>query len=90
MGRNTGWLAASSVIASLNDDIAPQLIYLPEVPFETEKFINDVKRAFSTNRKLTIVTSEGIKYGSGEFVQDTVDKASDCFGHKIMEVQGFI
>jgi ATP-dependent phosphofructokinase / diphosphate-dependent phosphofructokinase len=84
MGRNTGWLAASSVIASLNDDIAPQLIYLPEVPFETEKFINDVKRAFSTNRKLTIVTSEGIKYGSGEFVQDTVDKASDCFGHKIM------
>ena len=84
MGRNTGWLAASSVLAALNDNIAPQFIYLPELPFETEKFISDVKKAFKTNRKLTIVASEGLKYSSGNFVQDIIESTADCFGHKSM------
>jgi len=37
MGRNAGWLAASTVLARRRDDDAPHLIYLPEVPFLKEK-----------------------------------------------------
>lgn len=44
MGRNAGWLTAASVLARDKDGDAPHLIYLPEIPFDEEKFLEDVKR----------------------------------------------
>ncbi|MCF0120526.1 MAG: diphosphate--fructose-6-phosphate 1-phosphotransferase, partial [Oscillospiraceae bacterium] len=41
MGRHAGWLAGSAVLASVSD-AAPDLIYLPEVDFDTESFVSDV------------------------------------------------
>ena len=42
MGRDTGWLAASACTATINGKSIVDFIYLPEVPFNMEKFVKDV------------------------------------------------
>ena len=43
MGRNAGWIAASSGLARRSGQDAPHLIYMPEVAFVREQFVADVK-----------------------------------------------
>ena len=40
MGRNAGWLTASAAPAA-NAGFGPDLIYLPELPFDMDKFIEE-------------------------------------------------
>lgn len=83
MGRDTGWLAAST---SLLSDIVPnmnQLIYLPEVPFSKLKFIEDVRKALKLNNKLLIITAEGLRNNEGVYVNSEDNCYNiDAFGHK--------
>ena len=44
MGRHAGWLTAASVLARKFENDNPVLIYLPESAFNTDTFIEDVKR----------------------------------------------
>ena len=82
MGRNAGWLAASSVLAAENG-LGPDLVYLPESPFSVEKFIADVKAVCAKKRgQCLIVVSEGIRDEHGRLINDVYAKSSsDCFGH---------
>lgn len=43
MGRNAGWLTGATALAKTEDCDGPDLIYLPEVPFDTERFLKKVK-----------------------------------------------
>lgn len=81
MGRNAGWLTASAALAGLDGNGA-DLIYLPEVPFSMEKFINDVKAVCAKNsNKCIAVVSEGIKFADGKYVSEATTSATDKFGH---------
>ncbi|WP_032120969.1 6-phosphofructokinase [Clostridium amazonitimonense] len=83
MGRDTGWIAGSTGILK---ELVPginQLIYLPELSFEKERFIKDVKESLKKNNKLLIVTSEGLKGSNGEYINvDDNCYEVDSFGHK--------
>lgn len=83
MGRDTGWLAAST---SLLSNIVPnmnQLIYLPEVAFSKLKFIEDVRKAIKLNNKLLIITAEGLRNNDGAYVNSDDNCYNiDAFGHK--------
>ncbi|HHX81129.1 MAG TPA: diphosphate--fructose-6-phosphate 1-phosphotransferase [Acholeplasmataceae bacterium] len=65
MGRNTGWLAAASALARRKESDAPHLIYLPERPFNQQKFLKDVKNLFDKYGGVVVVASEGLKYADG-------------------------
>ncbi len=82
MGRDAGWLTAAASLAKINGR-APQLIYLPEVAFDVEKFIADVKRELEKNPAVMVCVSEGIKLGDGRYVFEAgsslVEK--DVFGN---------
>jgi len=81
MGRNAGWLTASAALAGLDGNGA-DLIYLPEVPFSMEKFINDIKAVCAkNNNKCIAVVSEGIKFANGKYVSEAKTSATDKFGH---------
>ena len=45
MGRDAGWLTAASALARNEYNTAPQFIYLPEVNFDKDKFVADIKEA---------------------------------------------
>lgn len=81
MGRNAGWLTASSALASLVGH-GPDLIYLPEVPFSPEKFREDVISIHKEKGNVIICTSEGLKDANGRYIAQLETVASnDAFGH---------
>ncbi len=85
MGRDAGWLAASSCILKANDENAPHLIYLPETPFSIERFMEDVRRMLVEHKAVVIAVSEGLKLSGGEYAaEDFQSGANDGFGHKYL------
>ncbi len=83
MGRDTGWLTASAALLRRNYEIAPHLIYLPEVPFSVEKFLKDVREAQEKYYAVVIAVSEGITLDPAE-IDDFQSGKSDNFGHKYL------
>jgi len=65
MGRHAGFLTAASALALKYVDDGPHLIYLPERPFATERFLADVDRVYSQYGECTIAVSEGITDADG-------------------------
>ena len=79
MGRHAGWLTAASYVATHNGS-GPDLIYLPEIPFETEKFLADVKRIYTEKKRCVIAVSEGIVDPEGTYI-GLAAQTQDSFGH---------
>lgn len=71
MGRNAGWLAAASGALKNSEQDGPHLIYLPEVPFEIEQFLTDVKETVDKFGMATIVVSEGVSPVGASQVEKT-------------------
>ena len=61
MGRNAGWLTASSALARTEDCTGPDLIYLPETPFSYDKFVSDILEVKKHKSSAIIALSEGIR-----------------------------
>lgn len=80
MGRHAGWLAASAALAT-EFGSGPDLIYLPEVNFNMDKFMADVQRVYNKTGKCFVAVSEGIHYADGSFVSEAKTSATDGFGH---------
>ncbi|MFA6489683.1 MAG: diphosphate--fructose-6-phosphate 1-phosphotransferase [Candidatus Micrarchaeia archaeon] len=60
MGKDAGFLAASSSLASFTGMQGPDKIYLPEVRFNMDGFLTDVEKSVSSDHSAVIVVSEGI------------------------------
>ena len=89
MGRHAGWLTAASVLARKFEGDNPVLIYLPEVAFDTDAFIEKVKEKLQTTSNLVVCISEGINDGNGTFVCELAsDVGVDNFGHKMLTGSG--
>lgn len=80
MGRHAGWLAASAALATYFGS-GPDLIYLPEVDFDMDKFTNDVLELCKQKGQVFVAVSEGIHYADGSFVSEGKVSATDGFGH---------
>ncbi|MBQ9859822.1 MAG: 6-phosphofructokinase [Clostridia bacterium] len=85
MGRDTGWLTASAALPHLFGEAAPHLVYLPEVAFSAEQFIEDVKRVQKQSRTVIVAVSEGVEVESLSAYQSG---KVDNFGHKYLSGVG--
>ena len=65
-GRNAGWITAASALADKEGRYAPDLIYLPEVPFSEERFLEDVRKKLKTKKGIVVVVSEGLSDKEGK------------------------
>jgi 6-phosphofructokinase 1 len=65
IGRDAGWLAASTALAKKNEDDAPHLIYAPEFKFSREKYLKDVDSCIKKYGWVSVVCGEGLKYEDG-------------------------
>ena len=80
MGRHAGWLTAAAALAGVVG-CAPDLIYVPEVDFDMDKFLADVTSIYEKNGNCIVAVSEGIHYADGSFVSEAKTSATDGFGH---------
>ena len=87
MGRDAGWLTAASALARNGYNTAPHLIYLPEVPFDKEDFLLDVKRMLFERNNVIVAVSEGIRDASGNYISAS-ESSVDTFGHSQLSGAG--
>ena len=80
MGRHAGWLAGAAALATAYG-AGPDLVYLPEVDFDMDQFLADVKRIYDEKGNCLVAVSEGIHYADGSFVAEAKTSATDGFGH---------
>lgn len=82
MGRNAGWLTAAAALARDENLRAPHLVYLPEVVFDEERFLDDVRAAQKTfGTGIVVAVSEGIRDADGHPVAES--GLVDGFGHRV-------
>lgn len=78
MGRDAGWLAASACLSGIVD-----LVVLPEVPFNKEVFLDEVRKSIKEKNKCYVVVSEGVRYADGTYLAAGEAK-NDGFGHAVL------
>lgn len=81
MGRDAGWLTASTHLANhLNN--GPDLIYLPEVNFDVNEFLESVGKIYKEKKKVLVAVSEGIKDKDNNYILNYKSSSEgDAFGH---------
>jgi len=83
MGRNTGWITAATALAKEDEDDAPHLIYLPEKPFDEEKFLTEVDAIYGKLSHCVITVCEGLVDKNGEYITASARAIdTDKFGHR--------
>ncbi|MCR4890593.1 MAG: 6-phosphofructokinase [Lachnospiraceae bacterium] len=84
MGRNAGWLTAASVLSRATDSTGPDLIYLPENPFDEKAFLERVEDLTKKKKSIVIAVSEGLKDAEGKLICEQNDDYAfvDAFGHR--------
>ena len=84
MGRDAGWLTGSSALSKGDDCDGPDLIYLPEIAFDIDEFLQCVHERQKQNRTVVAAVSEGIRLSDGKYVCEVASTARgvDAFGHK--------
>ena len=83
MGRNAGWLTAAAALAGAKGNGA-DLIYLPEIAFDLDSFVEKVKKIYDAKGKCIVVVSEGIKDKDGKYISEygaDLAQTKDSFGH---------
>lgn len=84
MGRNAGWLTAAAALSKGEDCQGVDMIYLPEVVFDVDKFIAKTGEKLESGQSVVIAVSEGLKVADGRYVCELSDHVDyvDAFGHK--------
>lgn len=83
MGRNAGWLTGAAALCRSEDCEGPDLIYLPELTFDIDKFVEKIKKLLDKKDVVVAVVSEGIKTADGHYVceKSAGSETTDAFGH---------
>ena len=85
MGRDAGWLTASSALGRIVNGYEPDLVYLPEKPFSYEAFFKDLREVLTRHPNVVVAVSEGIELADGTLVGASAQSgAVDVFGHKYL------
>ena len=84
MGRNTGWLAGSSVLASQEHAVCPDLILLPESPVTEDALTDRVADLLGQMKSVVVAVSEGARRPDGSLMAEPPTGAIklDAFGHE--------
>jgi 6-phosphofructokinase len=75
MGRSVGWLAAAATLARVGEGDAPQRVYVPEIAFEEEAFLQAVEEVIRQQGWAVVVVAEGIRNRDGSMVYEMADPA---------------
>ena len=87
MGRNAGWLTGAAALASCEDCEGPDMIFMPEAPFNVERFVEKIAVLHQKKKSIVVAVSEGVKLSDGRYVNELSSDGPDfvdAFGHKAL------
>ena len=84
MGRNAGWLTGAAALAKGEDCEGPDMIFLPEIPFDVDEFMKKIEQLQKEKSSMVVAVSEGVKVADGRYVCELTDNIDyvDAFGHR--------
>jgi ATP-dependent phosphofructokinase / diphosphate-dependent phosphofructokinase len=83
MGRDAGWLAASSALGKRGEHDAPHMLLLPEQPFNAQNFLQQVEEVYRRVGYVIIVTVESIRDEQGQALGAVGQVGVDAFQHPL-------
>jgi len=88
MGRHAGFLTAASSLGRAYPDDGPHLIYLPERPFDPEKFLGDIDRVYKKHGRCVVAVCEGVTDSKGVPIVTTLTKSQEKDAHGNIQLSG--
>lgn len=92
MGRHAGFLTAAAALARGRgknaDRNGPHLIYLPEVPFDNERFVSDIQAVYDRLGRCQVAVSEGIQDSGGRPIAATLVETLERDAHGNIQLSG--
>ncbi len=86
MGRNSGWITASSALLKKSKQDPPHILIIPEMAFSEKEFVRNVKKCLKTVGFCVIAISETIRDQKGRKVGARLEGIlKDSFGHRYVE-----
>lgn len=84
MGRDAGWLAASSALGKRDEDDAPHILLIPEQPFNADRFLEQVEQVYRRIGYVVIVAAEAIRDEQGQRLGAVKQAGTDAFNHPLL------
>lgn len=90
MGRDSGWLTLAAGLPRFLGKELPQLLAIPEVPFDENAFLEQIRAVFRKGERTVVcAVSEGVRDAQGNYVGMTAKSGkSDVFGHQYLSGVG--
>lgn len=84
MGRDAGWLTASSALGKRDENDAPHILLIPEQPFNEQLFLQQVEETYRRVGYVIIVTAESIRDEQGQALGAAGQVGLDAFNHPLL------
>lgn len=84
MGRNAGWLAASSALGKRSEDDPPHIILMPEQRFNEDRFLAQVEAVYRRLGYAIVVVSEALLDETGQPLGAVGQVGTDAFQHPLL------
>jgi 6-phosphofructokinase len=88
MGRHAGFLTAASSLGRAYPDDGPHLIYLPERPFDPDKFLGDVDRVYKKLGRCVVAVCEGITDENATPIVTKLTQSQEKDAHGNIQLSG--
>ena len=84
MGRDAGWLTASSALGKRDESDPPHLLLLPEQPFIADRFLAQVEEVYKELGYVIVVAAETIRDDKGQTLGSVGQVGVDAFQHPLL------
>lgn len=84
MGRDAGWLTASSALGKRDENDPPHILLLPEQPFIVNRFLAQVEEVYNKLGYVIVVAAETIRDDKGETLGSVGQVGVDAFQHPLL------
>ena len=84
MGRDAGWLTASSALGKRDENDAPHILLIPEQPFNQQRFLQHVEETYRRVGYVIIVAAESIRDEQGQALGEIGQVGQDAFHHPLL------
>jgi len=84
MGRDAGWLTASSALGKRDESDPPHILLIPEQPFIANRFLAQVEEVYKKLGYVIVVAAETIKDDKGQTLGSVGQVGVDAFQHPLL------
>jgi ATP-dependent phosphofructokinase / diphosphate-dependent phosphofructokinase len=84
MGRDAGWLTASSALGKRDESDPPHILLVPEQRFDADRFLRQVDEVYCRVGYVVVVAAESLRDEQGQALGSVGQVGTDAFQHSML------